>query len=416
MAVSLQQQKENLSDFIERATEKIHLDELISQIDFGDLQLLLQDYVTNQASSEKVTKLHYTAGPLSDIIGTDCLKLAFDFLNYSDMCSMSGVNTFFNESIAQKRDILMNAELLESSTFIEYVYGDDWGSSFRIGHQLKYRYDYALLNRFSFKDLGHRRILKGDDMTVWEICNHFKLRTQLIPWAIDHTNTSLPWGTRGAFRDVSWGDTPMNDDYDLEWNVLNGTEETEYDDFDRLSPAVEIECRDRKWRDKFTADNLKGYLCEKMEKLLAVIPAFSGYREWDKQDDYSIGYFLQNEYLYDEQNLRAYTFEQLGSRGLLRGLDSIVYKLIQHFGFETKRYLSKEGGDVRAYPDRDDSGYFELQIDDDQPNWNPRNWQKTFGERLMQDKVFIIGINSAIQNYTSGSQIVYQITCPAFWR
>ena len=385
------------------------MNELLNQIAFGDLKTLLQDYVTNQASNEKVTKLHYNAGPLTDIIGTDCLKLLFGFLNYRDMCSISGVSMFFNRSLKKKKDIMMNAKLLESTAFIEYLYGKVGKQTFRIGHQLKYRYDYPILNQFSFRDLGRRGILRGDDITVWEICNHFKLKTQLIPWFL-HWEEYHPICSRGAFRDVDMENAEESDDYEVEWNVLNGSEETEYNNFNRMSLAVEIVCRDRKWRDKFISENLRGNM---FDKLLAVIPAFAGYRKWDKSDDYTIGYFLQNVYHNFDEDLRAHSFEQLGSQGLLYGLDDIVYRLIRHFGFKTKKFLTADFEDVRLHPKRDDGDYFVLELDDDLPNWKPRDWQKTFSEQLLGGTVTIAGVRSAIRHTTFGSRIVYQINCPS---
>ena len=94
MAHSTERHQEEVLDIIEKSSENQHLENIIRNIPFDDVQSFLTVYVTNQSSPEMMMKLYYAAKSMLDI--RDCVQHVVTFLGYREMCSLSAVNQTFD--------------------------------------------------------------------------------------------------------------------------------------------------------------------------------------------------------------------------------------------------------------------------------------------------------------------------------
>ena len=72
-------------------------------------------------------------------------------------------------------------------------------------------------------------------------------------------------------------------------------------------------------------------------------PVFEEYFGHKKDDQFRIGYLLQNKY--STYHLNGNSFEEMGKKGLLKGDDLVIWALCHHHGFKTSllRWVDDEG-------------------------------------------------------------------------
>merc|ERR550525_864918 len=141
-----------------------------------------------------------------------------------------------------------------------------------------------------------------------------------------------PWAFEGAFCDYH---TLDSDDH--RWKPWTGGDvigenTSEYEIYDNLSPVMHIEAPSKEWRDRFMAENMNGTV---HELIVMTHPVFSGYAQWKEPRDFVSGYHLQNEY--ESDDLCQYTIDQLAERGIIKGMDMIIWRLCKHFGFGMRK-------------------------------------------------------------------------------
>ena len=180
-----------ICDFIRASEGRTGLNVLIHSIDFDDLRALLWDYVNEQQCDTTIIKMFYATRSVQEAIGTDCIKYMMGYLAFTDICRLSRVNKEFKTLCNPHFD----RKLLAHPIFAEFFHSeiDDNGRKLDIcfksdieddqlefGYLLQNKYQRYYLNKFSFKELGQKQMLKGDDSVVWELCNHFGFETDLF--------------------------------------------------------------------------------------------------------------------------------------------------------------------------------------------------------------------------------------------
>ena len=382
----MEKQKAKIHSLIQRSSDRHELENLIASIDFVDLQSILCDYVTNQKSPEKVAKLYHGSQSVLDIVGPDCADHVLGFLGYQDICSSSGVCKSFSDSLSSIKRSFKDRALLVNPTFIEFLF-DEWNDTFVIGHTLQHQYDDATLNKFPFEEMGRRGMLGPQDMAIWKICHQYQCRfeTNLVPCFIDdgpvHSSSVMCYNA------------PFGQQHSVvspQWNALKGTHHLTMDEFASFA-AVQIKCPDRLWRDDFVSRNLSGNI---FEFLLSVHPLFAEYREWSESSDHLIGYCSPLD-MYDSLGIPSHSFAELGRRGELQGMDMIIWRLCNHFGFEMTSFLMiEDGGMYGVYEcdgtegcvmewDKITHGQFDRAIID----WNTSDWYQPSWNKVWSDPI-----------------------------
>ena len=192
------QQKEFICGVIRSGTCTADLYSLIDSIDHSDLQSLFLDFVSGQTSPEKVVKMYHATNPLPNAIGDDCMRHMMEYLTPRELASMSCLCRRTKEmcSAINSSDSRFDNLLLRSPVFEEYFKKKPRGKS-RIGYFLQNKYNVDDLNNYSFKKLGRKGMLVGDDKEVYDICNHFGFNCKLLAWSqsrgIDHCSEEQPF-------------------------------------------------------------------------------------------------------------------------------------------------------------------------------------------------------------------------------
>ena len=409
MARSVESKKAKLNDVIQNAETQADLKVLFRNIPLNDLQSLFSDYVTNQASSVTVAKLYRCAGSLLDIVGKDCVQHALSFLGYRDMCTLSVTNKCIRDILEIEKEHLMSRRLIVHLAFFEFIYGE-WAITPTVRFALQNKYSYDDLNNYSFDAMGKRGILKGDDLILWQICSHFG-------WNYDLTK-------RNDLEDGCY-DGPFCDMMDTErelWNIpypewdltaVEGIESTLYDCEKDMLPVLQVECPNKLWRDKFVSKNINGNM---LDQLFLHHPMFREYHQWNEPIDCLIGYYLRNQY--GNAKLR-YPINVLGRKGILQGMDMIIWRLCQHFEFETRLYLrNDECSMIRPFPtdlaSEQKGKYLSLDwnTEEDSTEWKEIYWDSLYGKGTHYNL-------AAVEEYSTGYSTrrwaywaVIRIKCP----
>ena len=148
----------------------------INKMDIADLQSVFEEYVKNQTSSDKVATFFYGSQCLLDIIGTDCAKYIFGFLNDVELSKISRTSKAINELTQEVKQHILPLSLPGHWEWGSMSKGIDTGHVL-IGYTLKHTYDAQKWNSMSFIEFEREGLLRGQDRDVWRMCNQYNLET-----------------------------------------------------------------------------------------------------------------------------------------------------------------------------------------------------------------------------------------------
>ena len=385
--------------------------------------------VLDQALTGTLHKLSSDSQSFLDIIGNDCVQYAISFLEYREMCALSRVNKIFHRFITKESDKSMSGELLAHPAFMTFLYGErieclQCAPCFALQHKYEI-HDLNQKGQDSFEMMGRKGILKGQDMVLWSICDHFGFDIALFPVNSFDDVTGEAQKVQpvmiynGSFCSLEEADAEDNETTWTTWPGphIFGVDSTAYCWWRDLCPVVVLGSEtdtfwSNEWRDTFLSKNIENNV---YEHLLSTHPAFSGYNEWTEPSDYLIGYHLHG--IYSESDLSRYSVEELAERGILNEMDMIVWRLCKHFGFRMRkrlflnRVLNFENKTlIRDFPDKQWDDYWEMKWDEDE--WEFADWHSIHLCAMYPDanEIVMVQIPNVI---TAPVQAVIEITCPA---
>ena len=142
MAASFERQKAAVKTRIQSSANVDDLTVLLNKMNFADLQSMLEDYVDNQSSPDKMARLFYGSESLPDVIGTDCTKYMLEFLEEDERSKISRASKTINESCKLIQQRSSNPPLpLQSPGYIATNSFSAQSTFYLIGYNVENKYD-----------------------------------------------------------------------------------------------------------------------------------------------------------------------------------------------------------------------------------------------------------------------------------
>lgn len=254
------QHKQEICGLIQSATSTSDLDTIINSIPTDELQSLLQGYIQNQNSSDKLAKILYSSKPLPRIIGQDCMNHILGYLDWFDLSRTMRVSKVFkDESNTIKHAAASFDHLLLTNAAFKLYFDDDLEDDFSFGYFLQNKYDTKDLNSCTFEELGEAGILKGEDMIMYQICDHFEFEMDLVAWSKSQGDDYI---SDCDFRNIRV-DPYWDCWFEIPWSggsYGEGIRHARISAMDKfgevdchfdMCPVVHITCKDDEWRSEF---------------------------------------------------------------------------------------------------------------------------------------------------------------------